>query len=90
MTHGFAEGSRRLGYEGMMVIHPSHTALVNEVFTPSPAAVDDARQVLTALDDGAAHGHGAVQVNGRMVDTAMAESARRLLARAGDHADGGA
>lgn len=83
----FAEASRRLGYEGMMVIHPSHAAAVNEVFAPSPEAVDDARQVLAALGEASMEGHGAVQVNGRMVDVAMAAGARRLLARAGDHSD---
>lgn len=78
----FAEASRRLGYEGMMVIHPSHAAVVNEVFAPSAEAVADAREVLAALDGAAGEGDGAVQVNGRMVDSAMAASARRLLVRA--------
>lgn len=77
----FAEASRRLGYEGMMVIHPSHAAIVNEVFTPSPSAVADARQVLDALQAASAAGHGAVQVNGRMVDVAMAASAQRVVDR---------
>lgn len=85
----FAEASCRLGYDGMMVIHPSHATVVNEVFDPSPEAVADAREVLAALDSAAGEGHGAVQVNGRMVDAAMAASARRLLARvdgeSGDH-----
>lgn len=83
----FAEASRRLGYEGMMVIHPSHAGVVNEVFTPSAATLAHAQQVVDALDGAAADGNGAVRVDGRMVDAAMAATARRLLTRSA-HADG--
>lgn len=85
----FAEASRRLGYEGMMVIHPSHAPVVNQVFTPSAATLDHAREVVAALERASTDGHGAVRVDGRMVDTAMAATARRLLARVGDAPDGG-
>lgn len=79
----FAEASRRLGYEGMMVIHPKHAPVVNEVFTPSTATLDHARNVVAALESAPA-GNGAVRVDGRMVDAAMASTARRLLARWAD------
>lgn len=79
----FAESSRRLGYKGMMVIHPAQVAIVNEVFTPTAERLDDARRVISALDDAAAEGIGAVEHDGRMIDGAMAQTAKKFLADAG-------
>ena len=38
----FALASRRLGYTGMMAIHPSHLSTINEVFRPNQAQIDEA------------------------------------------------
>lgn len=78
----FARQARQLGYSGMMVIHPAHVAVVNAVFTPSERDVARAAAMMHALDDAAAHGDGAVAFEGRMVDVAMARTARLLMADA--------
>ena len=49
----------------------------NEAFAPSPAAVDDARGILQAWEEG--KGAGVVTYNGRMVENLHVESARRIL-----------
>src|SRR5262249_22317743 len=36
----FALGGRQLGYRGMVAIHPTQVAVVNEVFSPTPEQVD--------------------------------------------------
>ncbi len=76
----FARQSRQLGYEGIMVIHPSHVAIANAVFGPDDAAVADAHAVIAALEQAAHRGEAAVRHDGRMIDTAMAETARRVIA----------
>lgn len=78
----FASGARRLGYSGMMVIHPSHVEIANRSFTPSAAEVARAREVMQVLDAAALNGIGAVDHDGRMIDVAMARTAERLLADA--------
>ena len=83
----FAESSRRLGYAGMMVIHPAQVAVVNEVFTPTLERIDDARRVIRALDDAAGEGIGAVEHDGRMIDVAMVQTAMKILADAGVEAE---
>ena len=75
----FALQSRTLGYEGMMVIHPSHVAVVNRVFRPSEQRVAWAHGVLQALADAEREGSAAIRFDGQMVDIAMAAWARRVL-----------
>lgn len=82
-VRAFAESSRRLGYMGMMVIHPAQVAVVNEVFTLTRERIDDARRVIDALGHAAEEGIGAVEHDGRMIDGAMAQTAHKVLADAG-------
>ena len=70
----FARQSRALGYEGLMVIHPSQVALVNEVFSPTAEEREEARAVLAALADAEERGLGAVTFRGRMIDRANIET----------------
>ncbi|MFD8870221.1 HpcH/HpaI aldolase/citrate lyase family protein [Streptomyces sp. NPDC059590] len=77
----FAEQNRALGYEGMAVIHPSHVAVVNEVFSPDAEELARCERLVAAVAAAQARGEGAVLFEGRMVDEAMAETARRTLAR---------
>ncbi|WP_419554243.1 HpcH/HpaI aldolase/citrate lyase family protein [Candidatus Poriferisodalis sp.] len=79
---GFMAGARRaaaLGYDGKWAIHPSQVDLANEVFTPPAAEVEQARRVLGALDEAAAAGRGAAQLDGRMIDAASARMARNVV-----------
>ena len=79
---GFLAGARRaaaLGYEGKWAIHPAQIDLANEVFTPLESEVDQARRVLGALEEAAAAGRGAAQLDGRMIDAASARMARNVV-----------
>jgi citrate lyase subunit beta / citryl-CoA lyase len=76
----YATEGRNLGYTGMYVIHPSHVAVANEVFTPSAQEVDRLRSMVAELDRAEQEGLGAVRFEGTMVDIAMATRARELLA----------
>ncbi len=73
--------SRRLGFMGASVIHPSQVAILNEEFRPSAAEVDHASRVLAAYDKALAEGVGAVTVDGRMIDVPIVERARLLVER---------
>jgi citrate lyase subunit beta/citryl-CoA lyase len=78
----FAAQSRDLGYAGMMVIHPSHVAVVNATFGVTPERLAWARNLLAALDAGATSGSGAVRFEGAMVDAAMEQTARDIVRQA--------
>jgi citrate lyase subunit beta/citryl-CoA lyase len=78
----YREAARRsaaLGYEGKWAIHPSQITLANEIFSPPPAEVERARRILAALDEAAAAGRGAAQLDGRMIDAASARMADNLV-----------
>ena len=91
-SDGFAAAARRaaaLGYDGKWAIHPSQIDLANEVFTPPEAEIERARRVLRALDEAAAAGRGAAQLDGRMIDAASARMARNVVDTADAIAAGG-
>ncbi|MGC9670698.1 HpcH/HpaI aldolase/citrate lyase family protein [Planosporangium sp. 12N6] len=71
--------ARELGFDGKWVIHPRQLGTVNAVFTPGADEVAQAHAVLDALRGTEV---GAVELEGRMIDEAVAVAARRVLARA--------
>jgi citrate lyase subunit beta/citryl-CoA lyase len=73
--------SRRLGFIGASVIHPSQVPILNEEFRASAEEVDHARRVVAAYDKALAEGVGAVTVDGKMIDVPIVERARLLLER---------
>jgi citrate lyase subunit beta/citryl-CoA lyase len=73
--------SRRLGFMGASVIHPSQIAILNEEFGASATEIDHARGVVAAYDEALADGVGAVTVDGKMIDVPIVERARLLLER---------
>jgi citrate lyase subunit beta/citryl-CoA lyase len=73
--------SRRLGFVGASVIHPSQIAILNEEFRPSAAEIDHASRVVAAYEKALAKGVGAVTVDGKMIDVPVVERARLLLER---------
>jgi malyl-CoA/(S)-citramalyl-CoA lyase len=70
-----------LGYEGKWAIHPSQVELANHVFTPSADIADKTRRIIAAMEEAAAHGKGAVSLDGRLVDAASIRMAENLLAK---------
>jgi malyl-CoA/(S)-citramalyl-CoA lyase len=79
---GFRAQARRsatLGMVGKWAIHPKQIALSNEVFTPSDAAVAEAREILAAMETAKANGEGATVYKGRLVDIASIKQAEVIV-----------
>lgn len=74
--------ARDFGYTGCALIHPSHVAIANEVFTPTAAEIDYARGLIAAMEAAERAGAGAVSYRGTMVDYAMLPSSHATLAEA--------
>ena len=66
----------RLGFTGKMCIHPDQIEAVHAAYAPSPEDAAWARRVVEAAEAS----HGAVKVDGRMVDRAVILLAERVLA----------
>jgi citrate lyase subunit beta/citryl-CoA lyase len=74
------EAGRRDGFTARMAIHPAQVPIINEVFTPSAAAVAHAHAVVAAFTDNPEA--GVVAIDGAMVDRPHLRQAERILSRA--------
>ncbi len=75
--------ARGLGFGGRTVIHPAQVAVANAAFTPTPAEVAQAQQLVESFAQHQREGKGAFTFAGKMVDMPVLRSAQRILARAG-------
>ena len=71
---------KSIGFKGKFVIHPGQVAAVNRIFAPAREEIAEAWRIVTAAEEGATEGRGAVSLDGRMIDAPIVERARRLLA----------
>jgi malyl-CoA/(S)-citramalyl-CoA lyase len=74
--------SATLGMVGKWAIHPKQVALANEIFTPSDAAVTEAREILSAMEEAKRTGQGAAVYKGRLVDLASIRQAEVIVRQA--------
>jgi citrate lyase subunit beta / citryl-CoA lyase len=74
------EEACRDGFAGKMAIHPAQVPIINEVFTPSPTAIDNARAIVEAFARNPSA--GVVGIGGVMYDRPHVVRAEQLLARA--------
>ena len=77
-----AQQAKMLGFTGMVLIHPFHVPVVNEVFTPTAEEVKQWQGLIEAMEERRTQGGAAVTYNGDMVDIAHEETARTMLALA--------
>ena len=71
---------RQMGYEGRMLVHPSHIEPSHEIYTPCPESVEWAEGVKKVFEEeGIAKGTAAVTYLGKMVDTPVYENALQIL-----------
>ena len=71
-----------MGFSGKMSIHPSQVDVINAVFTPSKAEVDEARELVAAFEEARKRGAYALTFKGRMVDAPHLNLALKVIARA--------
>lgn len=69
----------RDGFTGMLAIHPSQVANINERFTPSEQQLEHAQAVVDAFADNP--GAGVLQLDGKMIDAPHLKAALSILAR---------
>jgi citrate lyase beta subunit len=77
-----ASFAQQLGYTGKMAIHPGQVEVLNRVFSPSPAEITQAIELLEAFQSHVAAGTGVFVMDDRMVDMPHVRAAEHLLERA--------
>ena len=74
-----ADFGRRLGYTGKLCVTPRQTEIANEVFSPSNEEIERSRRLIRAYEAAKAHGRGAIDFEGGMVDEPLLKRARAIL-----------
>ena len=73
--------SRRLGYDGRTLIHPSHIAVAREAYALPEVELAHYQKAVEEFEVAEKNGEAAVQVYGKLIDYAMYKQAKSVLAR---------
>ena len=71
-----------MGFDGKSVINPRQISIVHEIFTPSQKDIIFAEKVVKEIEDKKAKGIGVFTVDGKMIDIAFYDGAKRTIALA--------
>ena len=71
-----------MGFSGKISIHPSQIEVINQEFTPSKAAAEEAVALMAAFSEHARRGAGAFTWKGQMMDQPHLTRARKIAERA--------
>jgi malyl-CoA/(S)-citramalyl-CoA lyase len=83
VTASSARKAAAMGFDGKQTIHPSQIEPTRDAFVPSEAELAGAERMLAAFEEAERNGHGAVTIDGKMVDYANIRMIRRLMNFAG-------
>jgi len=70
--------AKEIGFAGGAAIHPKQIAILNEVFSPSAADIEDAKRIVAAAE---ASPEGAIALDGKMIDAPIIARAQAILER---------
>lgn len=71
-----------MGFDGKSIINPRQIHIVHDIFTPTQKDINFAEKVVKEIDDKKAMGVGVFTVDGKMIDIAFYDGARRIIALA--------
>jgi citrate lyase subunit beta/citryl-CoA lyase len=79
---GFREDVKTIqlmGFDGKSIINPRQIKIVHEIFTPSEKEIIFAEKVVREIDEKKAMGIGVFTVDGKMIDIAFYDGAKKTL-----------
>jgi citrate lyase beta subunit len=74
-----AQQALELGYSGKLAIHPSQLVPLHQIFSPTTAAIEAAKELIDAFEAHERQGQGVFTLNGKMVDAPLLRAAQRIL-----------
>ena len=76
------EMDKQMGFDGKSLINPRQIAVVHEVYTPTEKEITFAEKVVREIETKRAMGIGVFTVDGKMIDVAFYDGAKRTIAMA--------
>lgn len=70
---------RRMGFDGKSIINPRQIDVVHEIFTPREKEIIFAEKVVREIEEKKAKGIGVFTVDGKMIDIAFYDGAKRTI-----------
>lgn len=71
--------SKKLGFEGMLVLNPKELPLVHQYYSPSQEEIDWAEEIIALSDAAFAEGKGVAVKGGKFVGPPMLKMARKII-----------
>ena len=71
-----------MGFDGKSIVNPRQIPIVHEIYTPGEKSVVFAEKVIKEIDTKKAQGIGVFTVDGKMIDIAFYDGAKRTIALA--------
>lgn len=68
-----------MGFDGKSIINPRQIGIVHEIFTPNQKDIIFAEKVVSEIDEKKAQGIGVFTVDGKMIDIAFYDGAKRTI-----------
>lgn len=75
---------RSLGINGKWAIHPNQIDVINEIFSPGKDEIELAKKIISAYESAEKEGRGSAAIDGRMVDKATFNLAKKTMQMAGE------
>lgn len=69
----------QLGFDGKSVINPRQIPIINKVYEPTAAEIENAQLIIAAIDEAHEKGSGVIAMNGQMVDRPVVLRAQRVM-----------
>lgn len=76
------ETIRAMGFDGKSIVNPRQIPIVHDIYTPKEKDIIFAEKVVREIDEKKAQGIGVFTVDGKMIDIAFYDGAKRTLALA--------
>ena len=71
--------SKKLGYEGMLVLHPKEINIVHRYYSPTEEDLNEAKDILRLSEEAQRQNKGVAIMNGKFIGPPMVASAKLLL-----------
>ena len=70
---------KMMGFDGKSLVNPRQIDIVHKVFTPTQKEIIFAEKVVREIDEKKAQGIGVFTVDGKMIDIAFYDGAKRTI-----------
>lgn len=68
-----------MGFDGKSIINPRQISIVHEVYTPTEKEIEFSKNVVEEIEEKTKQGFGVFTVDGKMIDIAFYDGAKRIL-----------